>query len=198
MGAPRVSTALFWPRENQAFKTRPPARGACRAKEARPRQEELAGTTEPKHRDPGKWSLPGRPFQAQGYFTNTRPWQEGLTGKTRRLHHRRHASALHAPRRGPGSDKLQSPASSRDRQGQDPGKALAGESCAVGPRSSSSNHASRWGPFQGRVAGGCAPWGTRWHSTMVKPSPWQTETQGRALLGSTATGIECSCPPLSK
>src|SRR3954463_13858037 len=68
----------FWPREDQAFKnkvckTRPPARGACRAKEARPRQEELAGMTEPKHRDPGKWSLPGRPFQAQGYFTNTRP-----------------------------------------------------------------------------------------------------------------------------
>src|SRR3954466_5548024 len=52
MGAPRDSTALFWPREDQAFKNKvcktedqdkAPARGACRAKEARPRQEELAG-----------------------------------------------------------------------------------------------------------------------------------------------------------
>src|SRR3954470_10258067 len=186
MGAPRDSTALFWPREDQAFKNkvcktedqdRARARGACRAKEARPRQEELAGTTEPKHRDPGKWSLPGWPFQAQGYFTNTRPRQEGLARKTRRLHHRRHASALYAPRRGPGSDKLQSPTSSLARQDQDPGKALAGESCAVCPRSSSSDHASHWGLFQGRVAGGCAARGTRWHSLVAKPSPWQTETQ---------------------
>src|SRR4051812_45922179 len=81
MGAPRDSTALFWPREDQAFKTRPPARGACRAKEARPRQEELAGTTEPKHQDPGKRSLPGRPFQAQGYFTTRDPSERGLPGR---------------------------------------------------------------------------------------------------------------------
>src|SRR3954468_24339932 len=166
-GSPRL---LLGPSEDQAFKNKvcktedqdkAPARGACRAKEARPQQEELAGTTETKHRDPGKRSLPGRPFQAQDYFTNTRPRQEELAGKARRLHHRRHASALYAPRQGPGSDKLQNPASSRARQGQDPGKALAGESCAVCPRSSSSNHASRWGSFQGRVADGCAAWGTR-------------------------------------
>src|SRR3954464_14227177 len=98
MGAPRVSTALFGREKTKHSRQGPgkrslpgqkdkapgkrslpgqggkaPARGACRAKEARPGQEELAGTTEPKHRDPGKWSLPGRPFQAQGYFTNTRP-----------------------------------------------------------------------------------------------------------------------------
>src|SRR3954468_20250622 len=189
MGAPRDSTALFWPREDQAFKNKvcktedqdkAPARGACRAEEARPRQEELAGTTEPKA---------------------SRPRQEELAGKAvpgSRLHHRRHASALYAPRRGPGSDKLQSPTSSLARQDQDPGKALAGESCAVCPRSSSSDHASRWGAFQGRVADGCAAWGTRWRSTAAEPSPWQTETQWQALLGSTATGIKCSCPPLSK
>src|SRR3954467_11078504 len=61
MGAPRGSTALLWPRGDQAFKTGPLARGACRAKEARPRQEELAGTTEPEHQGPGGRSPPGRP-----------------------------------------------------------------------------------------------------------------------------------------
>src|SRR3954466_16193675 len=40
-----------------------PARGACRAKEAGPRQEELAGTTKPKHQGPGGRSPPGRPNQ---------------------------------------------------------------------------------------------------------------------------------------
>src|SRR4051812_13971452 len=48
MGAPRVSTAPFWPREDQAFKTRP-------------QQEELAG---PRRQGPGKRSLPGRPSQS--------------------------------------------------------------------------------------------------------------------------------------
>src|SRR3954464_10395563 len=76
--------------EEQAFKNKvcktedqdkAPARGACRAKEARPRQEELAGTTEPKHQDPGKRSLPGRPFQAQGYFTTRDPSERGLPGR---------------------------------------------------------------------------------------------------------------------
>ena len=95
--------------------------------------------------DPGNWSLPGRPFQAQDYLTHARPWQEEFARKARRLYYRRHASAPYAPRQGPGSDKLQSPTSSRARQGQDPGKVLAGESYAVCPRSSSSNHASPWG-----------------------------------------------------
>src|SRR3954464_6284236 len=90
MGAPRDSTTLFWPREDKAFKNKvcktedqdkAPARGACRAKEARPRQEELAGTTEPKHQDPGKRSLPGRPFQAQGYCTTRDPSERGLPGR---------------------------------------------------------------------------------------------------------------------
>src|SRR3954467_7109309 len=78
MGAPRVPTALLGPSEDQAFKPRrqgpgkrslpgqedeAPARGACRAKEARPRQEELAGTTKPKHQGPGGRSPPGRPSQ---------------------------------------------------------------------------------------------------------------------------------------
>src|SRR3954468_10307827 len=165
MGAPRDSTPLFWPGEDQAFKTRPPARGACRAKEgkapARGACRDDRAHTKPfknkvykiRDRDPGKWSLPGRPFQAQDRISED------------------------TPRQGPGTDKLQSPASSLPRQDQDPGKALAGESCAVCLRSSSPDHASPWGLFQGRVAGGCAAWGARWHSLVAKPSPWQTETQ---------------------
>ena len=146
---------------------------------------------------PGKWSLPGRPSQAQDYLTSTRPWQEELARRTRRLHFRRHASARRAPRQGPGATSF------RARQAPEPGKVKTPARCLpgelrcvpalqlIGPRVA-------LGPFQGRVADGCAAWGTRWHSTVVKPSPWQTETQGRALLGSTATGIKCSCPPLSK
>ena len=143
-------------------------------------------------RDPGKWSLPGRLHQAQDYHINARPWQEELAGKTRRQHLRRHASAHLAPRQDPGSDKLPGPARSRPRQGVCRGSLRCVPALQlIGPRVA-------LGPIQGRVAGGCAAWGTRWHSAVVKPSPWQTETQGRALLGSTATGIKCSCPPLSK
>src|SRR3954470_15140669 len=157
MGAPRVSTALFGRgktklsrqgpgkrslpgRPSQSIET--PASGVCREGRSRLKVTSLT-------RDPDKRGLPGR---LEAYITGDTP--------------RRYMP----PRRGPGSDKLQSPASSRARQGQDPGKALAGESCAVCLRSSSSDHASRWGAFQGRVADGCEAWGTRWHSTAAKPS----------------------------
>ena len=136
-------------------------------------------------RDPGKWSLPGRPSQARDCLTSTRPWQEELVRTNRRFYLRR-------PGKGSGSGKLPGPARSRS-----PARCLPGEvRCVpalqlIGPRVA-------LGPLQGRVADGCAAWGTRWHSRVIKPSPWQTETQGRALLGSTATGIKCSCPPVSK
>src|SRR3954465_2545642 len=130
MGAPRDSTALFLARrrpsiQEQSMQDRRqrqgPARGACRAKEARPRQEELAGTTEPKHQDPGKRSLPGRPFQAQGYFTTRDPSERGLpgrleyyiTGDTPRRYTRpggaRGATSFRA-RRAPWPDKIKTPA----------------------------------------------------------------------------------------
>src|SRR3954470_19482979 len=180
------------PSKDQAFKTRP-------------RQEELVG---PRRQGPGKRSLPGRPSQsietpASGVCREGRSRLK-VTSLTQDPDKRSLPGRLEdyitgdTPRRYMRPGGARGAASSLARQGQDPGKALAGESCAVCPRSSSSNHASRWGLFQGRVAGGCAAWGTRWHYTVVKPSPWQTETQGRALLGSTAMGIKCSCPPLSK
>src|SRR3954465_15340336 len=96
-----------WPfltERRPSIQDKAPARGACQAKEARPRQEELAGTTEPKHRDPGKRSLPGRPFQAQDY----------ITGDTLRRYTRpdraRGAASFRA-RRVPGPGKIKTPAS---------------------------------------------------------------------------------------
>src|SRR4051812_35037623 len=103
MGAPRDSTAFLWPRGDPAFKTRPPARGACRAKEARPRQEELAGRTEPEHQDPGKRSLPGRPFQAQDYITGDTPRRYTRPGGARG------ATSFRA-RRAPWPGKVKTPA----------------------------------------------------------------------------------------
>src|SRR3954462_14142273 len=55
---------LFKGHSRTKYEDKAPARGACRAKETRPRQEELAGTTKPKHRDPGERSSPGRPTGA--------------------------------------------------------------------------------------------------------------------------------------
>src|SRR3954468_10647897 len=165
MGAPRGSAALILARRRPSIQDetpgkrslpgkegKAPARGACRDDRAhtKPFKNKVYKI---RDRDPGKWSLPGRPFQAQDRISED------------------------TPRQGPGTDKLQSPASSLPRQDQDPGKTLAGESCAVCLRSSSPDHASPWGLFQGRVAGGCAAWGARWHSLVAKPSPWQAETQ---------------------
>src|SRR3954466_13098412 len=78
-----------------------PARGACRAKETRPRQEELAGTTKPKHQGPGERSSPGRPTKAP---------QEKLV------------AAHHAPPQGPRSGKLSGAARQPPRQATCRGK----------------------------------------------------------------------------
>src|SRR3954468_9059393 len=78
-----------------------PARGACRAEETRPRQEELAGTTKPKHQGPGERSSPGRPTKAP---------QEKL------------AAAHHAPRQGLASGKLSGAARQPPRQATCRGK----------------------------------------------------------------------------
>src|SRR4051812_49472796 len=107
---------LSGPNEDQVFKTRrrgpgkrslpgrgdkAPARGACRAKEARPQQEELAGTTKPKHQGPGERSSPGRPTKAP---------QEKL------------AAAHRAPRQGLTSGKLSGAARQPPRQATCRGK----------------------------------------------------------------------------
>src|SRR3954471_5470028 len=144
---------------------RRPARGACRAKEgkapARGACRDDRAHIKPfkskvykiRDRDPGKWSLPGRPFQAQDRTS------EGT------------------PRQGPGTGKLQSPASSLPRQDQDPGKALAGRValCACAPAHQTTRRPGGYSRDAWRVA--VQPGGARWHSLVAEPSPWQTETQ---------------------
>src|SRR3954463_15785228 len=123
MGAPRDSTALILARRRPSIQDKTPskgslpgqggkapARGACRDDRAHTKPFENK-VYKIKDRDPGKWSLPGRPLQAQDRISED------------------------TPRQGPGTDKLQSPASSLPRQDQDPGKALAGRValCACAP-----------------------------------------------------------------
>src|SRR4051812_31864946 len=149
MGAPRVSAALFWPREDQAFKTRPRQEELAGPKRQGPRQEELAG---PRRQGPGKRSLPGRPSQsietpARGVCREGRsrlkvtsltrdPDKRGLPGRLEDY------ITGDTPRRYMRPGGARGATSFRARQVPGPGKALAGESCVLCPRSSSSNHAS--------------------------------------------------------
>ena len=108
------------------------------------------------------------------------------------MHTSRNASARHAPGQDPESDKLPGPARSLPRQGACRGNLRCVPALQlIGPRFA-------LGPFQGRVADGYAAWGTRWQATVMRLPPWRTEKRRRELLGSTATGIKCPCPPLSK
>src|SRR6187399_2548068 len=92
---------------------------------------------------PGRRSLPGRPHQAHGYHFSARPWQEELARKAKEY------ISQETPRRIMRPGRTRGATSFRARQDQAPGKVLAGETYAVCPRSSSSAHASPWGPFQG-------------------------------------------------
>src|SRR6187401_375137 len=92
---------------------------------------------------PGKRSLPGRPHQAQGYHFSARPWQEELARKAEEH------IPQEMPRRIMRPGRTRRATSFRARQDHYPGKVLAGETYAVCPRSSSSAHASPWGPYRG-------------------------------------------------
>ena len=99
--------------------------------------------------DPGKRSLPGRPRMA---FQKICLGASCAPARTRRA------------------------TSFRARQGQGPGKVLAGGSLHCVPALQLIGPRVALGPFQGHVADGCAAWGTRWQATMTRPSPWRTET----------------------
>src|SRR3954463_6127930 len=147
MGAPRDSTALILARRRPSIQDKTPgkrslpgqggkapARGACRDDRAhtKPFKNEVYKI---RDRDPGKWSLPGKAVPGS------------------RPHLRRHAPAGPGDRQASEPGELPAPTRSRPRQG------TCRESCAVCRRSSSPDHVSPWGLFQGRVAGGCAAWG---------------------------------------
>src|SRR3954470_19474956 len=75
-----------------------PARGACRAEETRPRQEELAG---PRRQDPGKRSLPGRPSRGPKASARGARWEGQTKAPREKL-----AAVPRAPRQGLTSGKL--------------------------------------------------------------------------------------------
>src|SRR4051812_16659207 len=179
MGAPRVSTALF---------------GREKAKHSR--------------QGPGKRSLPGqggkapargscRDDRAKASKTSARGACREGRSRLKTTSQETRLGAICAPA-GPGErqasepGELPGPARSRPRQGTCRGElrcvpALQLTEPRVAP-----------GGIPGTRGGWLCSLGDTGRSTVVKPSPWQTETQGQALLGSTATGIKCSCPPLSK
>src|SRR3954470_13483364 len=120
-----------------------PARGACRAKKTRPRQEELAG---PRRQDPGKRSLPGRPSRSTKAPARgaRREGQPRHLRKTRRDAPRVPAwpGERQVPRRG----KTTTTASHLPRQ-----------VTTSGLRSSSPTHASLWGSPRGTWRGTAQP-----------------------------------------
>ena len=75
-----------------------------------------------KKQGPGKRSLPGRPYQAQDYHFSTRPWQEELARKTKEC------ALKDMPRRVVRPGRARGATSFGARQGQGPGKVLAGGS----------------------------------------------------------------------
>src|SRR4051812_1026034 len=129
---------------------KPPARGACRAKEARPRQEELAGTTEPvQDQSRAKYTRQKTETPARGAC------REGLNpGTTREARHG-------APRAPAGPDGRQA---IRRRRTTTAASHLPRQTTTSGLRSSSPAHASLRGFPQGHVARHCAAWGVRWHA----------------------------------
>src|SRR3954468_8308659 len=174
MGAPRDSTALLWPRGDQAFKTRPPARGACRAKEARPRQEELAGTTEPiQDHSRTKYTRQKIETPARGAC------REGRTQAPQE----KPAAAPHAPRQGLMAGKLSGAGRRPPRQAPCRGKSPPQDCAPAHPptRRSGVSPKGTWrGAAQPGVCGG------------MQPPPWRTVAHLTVRLGAvqaTATGI---------
>ena len=138
---------------------------SIQAKETRPRQEELAGKANqgiPRNL-PRRATRPGKA---------TRPRQEELAGKTNQ--------GISGPgeRQASGRDKTTTAA-----------RRLPRQATTLCPHSSTSVNVSLWGPFQARVAGGCAASGARWHARL--PS-WQAVAPLMApfcTVWATQTGI---------
>src|SRR3954469_22031472 len=99
-----------------------PARGACRAEETRPRQEELAG---PRRRGPGKRSLPGRGDKTPASTTKPKhqgPGKRSSPGRPTKAPQEKLAAAHHSPRQGLASGKLSGAARQPPRQATCRGK----------------------------------------------------------------------------
>ena len=141
---------------------------SIQAQETRPRQEELAGKANqgiPRNL-PRRATRPGKA---------TRPRQEELAGKTNQ------GISRPGERQASGHDKTTTAA-----------RRLPRQATTLYPRSSTSTNVSPWGPFQARVARGCAASGARWHATLTRSPSWRAVaslTVPFCTVWATQTGI---------
>ena len=134
---------------------------SIQVKEARPRQEELAGKANqgiPRNL-PRRATRPGKA---------TRPRQEEFAGKTNQ------GISRPGERQASGPDKTTAAA-----------RRLPRQAATLYPRSSTSTNVSLWGPFQARVAEGCAASGARWHAELTRVPSW------RAVASLTVPFLHC-------
>ena len=113
----------------------------------------------------GKRSLPGRPTKAS----------QGTCRDTPRV------PARPGERQASGRDKTTTAA-----------RRLPWQAATLCPRSSASTNVSPWGPFQARVAEGCAASGKRWHAMLARSPSWRTVAPLTVLfytVRATQTGV---------
>ena len=122
---------------------------SIQVKKTRPRQEELAGKDNQgiSRNLPRRATRPGKA---------TRPRQEELAGKTNQ------GISRPSERQASGPDKATAAA-----------RRLPRQVATLCPRSSASTNVSLWGPFQARVAEGCAACGARWHAELTRSPSWR-------------------------
>ena len=128
-------------------------------------------------------------IQEQSVLTEkTRPRQEELAGKANQ---------------GTFRDAPRVPARPGERQASGPDKTTAAarrlprQATTLYPHSSTSTNVSPWGPFQARVARGCAASGARWHAKLTRLPTWRAVaplTVPFYTVWATQTGLQCLCP----
>ena len=127
-------------------------------------QEQSIKTKTPQ--DPGKRSLPGRPTKAR----RLRRQDPGKRSLPRRPPKASQGTCRGAPRVPARPGERQ--ASGRDKTTA-AARRLPWQATTLYPRFSTSTNVSLWGPFQVRVAGGCAASGARWHAKLTRLPSWR-------------------------
>ena len=118
-----------------------------------------------RRQGPGKRSLPGRPTKASQGTCRDAPCVPARPGE----------------RQASGRDKTTTAA-----------RRLPRQATTLYPRSSTSTNVSLWGPFQARVAEGCAASGARWHAELTRLPSWRAVaslTVPSCTVWATQTGI---------
>ena len=131
---------------------------------------EYHSRTKYSNQGPGKRSLPGRPTKAFQGTCRDAPRVPARPGG----------------RQASGRDKTTAAA-----------RRLPRQATTLYPRSSTSTNVSLWGPFQARMAEGCAASGARWHAKLTRLPSWRAVaplTVPFYTVWATQMGIQCLCP----